>query len=80
MLILSGVSKSYGGNEVVRLLDLSIEAAKTYVLIGPSGCGKSTLLRLMLGLISPDSGRVEFAGEDVKRSPMCSRFASGWAM
>jgi len=40
--------------------DLCIAQSQTVVLIGPSGCGKSTLLRLMVGLITPDAGRVMF--------------------
>jgi len=44
-------------------IDLSIETAKTTVLIGPSGCGKSTLLRLIVGLIPCDSGQIFIEGE-----------------
>jgi osmoprotectant transport system ATP-binding protein len=42
--------------------DLSIEAARTTVLIGPSGCGKSTILRLIIGLELPDAGSISFSG------------------
>jgi osmoprotectant transport system ATP-binding protein len=45
--------------------NLSVERAKTTVLIGPSGCGKSTLLRLIIRLIEPDSGSIEFDGEAI---------------
>ena len=44
-------------------IDLSIETAKTTVLIEPSGCGKSTLLRLIVGLIPCDSGQIFIEGE-----------------
>lgn len=57
---LVGVSKTFGGATVVHPLDLSFEQAKTTVLIGPSGCGKSTLLRLIVGLLTPDTGEVRF--------------------
>ncbi len=40
-------------------------AGKTTALIGPSGCGKSTLLRLMLGLLMPDRGEIQFDGDVV---------------
>jgi osmoprotectant transport system ATP-binding protein len=66
MLELQGVSKSYGGRAALRPTDLVISPGETTVLIGPSGCGKSTLLRLMIGLIAPDSGRVLFAGTEVR--------------
>jgi len=41
---------------------LTVSQGEFVALLGPSGCGKSTLLRLIAGLLSPDSGRVEFAG------------------
>ena len=63
MFDLSSISKRYGTTEAVRAIDLVVEPGKTTVLIGPSGCGKSTLLRLMIGLIRPDAGRVQFEGE-----------------
>jgi len=62
---LSNISKRYGTTEAVRAIDLTVEPGKTTVLIGPSGCGKSTVLRLMIGLIRPDAGRVQFEGEIV---------------
>jgi len=40
-------------------------AARPIILIGPSGCGKSTLLRLIIRLIEPDSGSIEFNGEPI---------------
>ena len=65
MLELAGVSKRFGGAEVLRGIDLTAAAGATTVLIGPSGCGKSTVLRLMLGLIAPDAGVVRFDGRAV---------------
>jgi len=62
MLRLLDVSKSFGAHVAVESATLSIREGSTSVLIGPSGCGKSTLLRLMIGLLWPDTGSVEFAG------------------
>ena len=59
------VSKSYGVAIALHPTTLSIESGKTTVLIGPSGCGKSTLLRLIIRLIEPDSGSIEFDGKPV---------------
>jgi osmoprotectant transport system ATP-binding protein len=42
-----------------------VERGKTTVLIGPSGCGKSTLMRLIIGLIEPDDGKIEFDGAQI---------------
>jgi len=62
---LVGVSKLYAGATALHSTNLSIEPGKTTVLIGPSGCGKSTLLRLIIRLIEPDSGSIEFNGEPI---------------
>src|SRR5439155_16127866 len=62
MLELIGVSKSYQRAAALQRTNLTIQAGRTTVLLGPSGSGKSTLLRLMIGLITPDTGRVQFQG------------------
>jgi oligopeptide/dipeptide ABC transporter ATP-binding protein len=50
--------------QVVRGVDLSIDKAEILVLVGESGCGKSTLARLVTRLTEPDSGEINFEGED----------------
>ena len=62
---LEGVGKRYGEAIALYPTDLSIQSGKTTVLIGPSGCGKSTLLRLIIHLIEPDSGSIEWDGKRV---------------
>jgi osmoprotectant transport system ATP-binding protein len=59
------VSKRYTDAIALQPTDLSIERGNTTVLIGPSGCGKSTLLRLIIGLVRPDSGSIQFNGSPV---------------
>ncbi|WP_345948463.1 ABC transporter ATP-binding protein [Mucilaginibacter sp. PAMB04274] len=61
------VNKVYPGKQQsgVKGIDLSIQQGKITAIIGESGSGKSTLLRLMFGLLSVDSGRVEFKGERI---------------
>jgi osmoprotectant transport system ATP-binding protein len=63
---LDGVCKTYRGSLALAPTNLTFAAQHTSVLIGPSGCGKSTLLRLIVGLVSPDSGRVWIGGEDLR--------------
>lgn len=63
MLELNNVSKKYGSTTVLQPTSLSINEGQTVVLIGPSGCGKSTLLRILIGLISTDTGDVKFKSE-----------------
>lgn len=62
---LFGVSKSYRGAAALHPTDLTFERGKSTVLIGPSGCGKSTLLRLIIHLLEPESGRIEFDGATI---------------
>src|SRR5580765_2823646 len=62
---LEEVCKRYGDASALYPTNLSVESGKTTVLIGPSGCGKSTLLRLIIRLIEPDSGSIEFDGKPV---------------
>lgn len=62
---LTGVHKAFGGASALQPADLNFERGKTTVLIGPSGCGKSTLLRLIIGLLQPDGGTIEFEGDTI---------------
>jgi polar amino acid transport system ATP-binding protein len=64
-LILEGVHKSFGENEVLRGIDLVVEPHEVVCLIGASGSGKSTLLKCV-NLIEPiDSGRIVVEGEEI---------------
>jgi sulfate/thiosulfate transport system ATP-binding protein len=61
-IVVDSVSKRFG--EFVALDDVSLEVrdGSLTALLGPSGGGKSTLLRVIAGLETPDSGRVDIAG------------------
>ena len=50
----------------VRDLSLTVEAGQVYGLLGPNGSGKSTTMKIVLGLVSPTSGRTEIFGRDSK--------------
>ncbi len=62
MFSLKNVSKSFGKMQVLKPTTVQFRTGESTVLIGPSGCGKSTLLRILVGLIAPDSGTIEFDG------------------
>ncbi|MGW4370917.1 amino acid ABC transporter ATP-binding protein [Nocardia takedensis] len=58
-----GVRKSYGTNEVLRGIDLTVRPGEVVTVLGPSGSGKSTLLRVINHLEALDSGTVHIDGE-----------------
>jgi ATP-binding cassette subfamily F protein uup len=60
-----GISKSLGGRELLRKLDLELAPGEKLAVVGPNGAGKSTLLRILMGTLEPDSGRVD-TGETVR--------------
>ena len=80
VLSLRDVTKQYPGDAApaVDAVSLDVPAGKTLALIGPSGCGKSTLLRLMLGLIEPTGGAVEFDGAGVAADALAVRRRCGY--
>jgi osmoprotectant transport system ATP-binding protein len=65
---LQGVSKKYGATVALHPTDLKFPRGKTTVVIGPSGCGKSTLLRLIIRLLEPDAGTIQFDGTPITRA------------
>ena len=60
-----GLHKSFGQLEVLRGIDLKVEAGEVVCVIGPSGSGKSTLLRCVNLLEEPTSGSIRVAGAEV---------------
>jgi polar amino acid transport system ATP-binding protein len=62
-----GLKKSFGDHEVLKGIDLDIEAGQLICFIGRSGCGKSTLLRCLNGLEALDEGEISIAGHTLSR-------------
>jgi phosphonate transport system ATP-binding protein len=61
------LNKSYNGTKVLNDVSFSIQEGTITSIVGSNGSGKSTLLRSLLRLIEPDSGSIEFLGEDITK-------------
>ncbi|MFE3441535.1 amino acid ABC transporter ATP-binding protein [Nocardia sp. NPDC059180] len=61
----TGLRLKLGHNEILRGVDIHVDAGKTTTVIGPSGSGKSTLLRVLNRLHEPDAGDILLDGESV---------------
>jgi branched-chain amino acid transport system ATP-binding protein len=69
MLIVEGLSVSYGPVQALQDVSLTVPPGQVTAVIGANGAGKSTLLRTLAGLVRPEAGRVTFNGDDI----------TGWA-
>ncbi len=63
-----GVSKSFGGKDVIRDISFSVEKGEIFGLLGPNGAGKTTLIRMLLDIIRPDSGEIRVFGASLDPS------------
>jgi lipopolysaccharide export system ATP-binding protein len=73
----TGLTKSFGGRTVVRGVNIEIASGEVVGLLGPNGAGKTTTFSMVVGLVSPDSGRVLLDGHDVTEDPMYIRARKG---
>ncbi|NNN20576.1 MAG: ATP-binding cassette domain-containing protein, partial [Acidimicrobiales bacterium] len=65
MIHLGGVTKSFGGNTILRNVTFDVPKGRTTAVLGPSGTGKSVLLKIIIGLLGPDRGQVMVFGESI---------------
>ena len=61
-----GLSKSFGGRQVVRDLSMQVKRGTIYGFLGPNGSGKTTTIRMLCGLLTPDAGRGTCLGYDIR--------------
>lgn len=71
------LSKSYRGRKVVDNVSIDLSEGEIVGLLGPNGAGKTTTFYMVVGLISPDSGKVLLDGMDLTRMPMYKRAGNG---
>ena len=65
MINIKHLKKNFGSNEVLKDIELEINAGEVVAIIGPSGGGKSTLLRCINLLEQPDGGEINFEGTNI---------------
>ena len=61
------VTLDYGGDDVVREIDLEAAPGETKIILGPSGVGKSTILKAILGILKPKQGEILIHGRDISK-------------
>jgi lipopolysaccharide export system ATP-binding protein len=71
------ISKSYRGRRVVDDVSVKVSRGEIVGLLGPNGAGKTTSFYMVVGLISPDSGKVLLDGVDLTNMPMFQRARHG---
>ncbi|MFZ0827118.1 MAG: ATP-binding cassette domain-containing protein [Verrucomicrobiia bacterium] len=73
-LQVSGLRKSFGGQEVLRGIDFAVQPGEIFVIMGPSGSGKSVLLKHLIGLEPPDAGEILINGESIQSPEIASKY------
>lgn len=73
LLILDGVSMSYGDVRAVEAISICVHRGEFLTLLGPSGSGKTTTLMMIAGFTFPSTGKVLFRGEEITFKPAQKR-------
>ncbi|MFM1936663.1 MAG: hypothetical protein RI990_1622 [Planctomycetota bacterium] len=77
LLDAEGLVKTYNGRRVVDGVGFSVAEGEIVGLLGRNGAGKTTSFRMTIGMITPEAGRVRFAGQDVTMLPMYRHALAG---
>jgi branched-chain amino acid transport system ATP-binding protein len=78
-LRIKDIHKDYSGLLVLAGVDFTVKKKERHAVIGPNGAGKTTLIAQLSGQLTPNAGRIRFAGHDISALPMHKRSALGLA-
>ena len=73
----TGLVKVYGDRTVVNGMSMEVSCGEIVGLLGPNGAGKTTTFYMIVGLVRPDGGKVEFRGKDLTHMPVFMRARNG---
>lgn len=65
ILVVNGLSKSFGGVKAVNDLSFDVKRGQIFAVIGPNGSGKTTCINLITGVLKPTAGSVSFEGQEL---------------
>lgn len=68
-LTVKNINKIFDGKEALEDISFEVNSGEFLSILGPSGCGKTTLLRILIGLLSPDSGEILLDGQNITKAP-----------
>lgn len=77
LLSVRGIRKSFGLNQVLKGIDLEVEAGEVLALIGGNGAGKSTLMKIIMGIYTHDDGQVTFQGQALTGANTAAALSKG---
>jgi branched-chain amino acid transport system ATP-binding protein len=77
ILVIDSVVAGYGAGDILKGVNLSVEAGTVTCLIGPNGSGKSTVLKTVSGLLRPKRGTVTFRDQEINRLSPKARLLLG---
>jgi len=69
-----GLRKSFGGQEILKGLDLEVKPGEVFVIMGPSGSGKTVLLKHVIGLEDPDAGEILIQGQPIQSPEVMEKY------
>ena len=78
MVLVSHLTKRYGGHNAVDDLSFTVEEGQIYGFLGPNGAGKSTTMNIMTGCLAATSGQVTIGGYDIFEE--AARRNDSWAI